>query len=96
MVLLRVLLLVALSALDGFLTLHEGGLEIEGNPALRWLMGRDGWVYAFWFHKTVGVGLCAWVIARYRPALLRFVLVLLAVVFVVHVIVVNWRITLVD
>lgn len=86
----RVLLIVGLSALDGFLTLREGGLEIEGNPALRWLMSCDGWIYAFWFHKTVGVGACAWVLGRYRPAFLWLVAVLLAGVFAVHAIVVSW------
>ena len=87
---LRVLLIVSLSALDGFLTLREGGLEIEGNPALRWLMSYDGWIYAFWFHKTIGVGACAWVLGRHRPVLLWLAAVLLAGVFAVHAIVVSW------
>lgn len=87
---MRILLLIALSALDGFLTLKEGGLEIEGNPALRWLMQYDGWIYLFWVHKTIGVGICGYLLNRYKPILLTAALVLFAAIFAIHIVVVSW------
>jgi hypothetical protein len=51
--------------------------------------GRDGWICAFWLHKTLGVGLCAWVLGRYRPTLLWAAVGLMAALFVIHAIVVG-------
>lgn len=56
----RVLLLVALSALDGWLTLYLGGLEIEGNPLMAAAMA--GALPLYWVHKVGCVGLGGWVL----------------------------------
>lgn len=56
-----VLLLVVLSSLDAMFTLIEGGASVEANPAMLALMDL---LFVFWLWKTIGVGLCAFVLHK--------------------------------
>jgi len=75
---------VALSIIDGWLTIQEGGLEIEGNPLMRLILSQTDWIVMFWLYKTLGVAVFAWILSIHSPKLLWLSTAVLVGVLIIH------------